>query len=63
MPSDVKFEIFKGANVICIPCGEYEGETQWLKMGYRKAKAVLDYADEIEKFCIDQEERKSKYKS
>jgi hypothetical protein len=55
MSDDVTFEDFKGNRLICIPAGEYKGETQYLKMGYKKAKAALEYMDDIEKFCIDQE--------
>ena len=53
--SEITYETFKGNKLICIPCGEYQGETQYVKFGYKKAKAVLEAMDEIEKFCLIQE--------
>jgi hypothetical protein len=48
-------EDFKGNDMICVPTGEFKGEVNYLKMGYRKAKAVLEHVEEIEAFCIEQE--------
>lgn len=56
---DVTYETFKGHKLICIPTGEYKGEMQYLKLGYKKAKAILDNIDEIERFVIIQEEGKT----
>ncbi len=56
--ADVTFETFKGNKLVCIPIGEYQGEVQYLKMGYKKAKAVVDHFDDIERFCIVHEEGK-----
>lgn len=49
---EITYETFKGNKLICIPSGEYKGETQYVKLGYKKAKAILEAMDEIEKFCI-----------
>jgi len=51
------FETFKGNKMICIPCGSYKDEEQYLKMGLRKAKAVVEHIDDIENWVIAQEER------
>jgi hypothetical protein len=56
--SEIMFETFKGNNLICIPCGEYHDEVQYLKMGYKKAKAIVDNIDEIEAWVIKQEMKK-----
>ncbi len=53
--NEIIYETFNGNKLICIPCGEFKGETQYIKMGYKKAKAVLEAMDEIERFCIVQE--------
>jgi hypothetical protein len=52
---------FHGHRCIEIPLGEdKEGNQKYLTMGYNKAKAVVDHMDEIERFCIDVEESRTK---
>lgn len=53
---DVTFETFKKHKLICIPVGEYKDEIQYVKFGVKKAKAILDHIDEIERFVIAHEE-------
>ncbi len=60
MTDSVEFDTYKGHPIIKIPTGELKGETQYLSMGYRKAKACLDYFDDIQAFCERCEEQGEK---
>ena len=60
MAGEVKRSKYKGYPVIEIPTGEYDGEPQYMTLGYKKAKAVVDNIEEIELFCIDCEQHRSR---
>jgi len=46
----IEYDTYKGRPIIKIPTGEYQGETQYLSMGYKKALAVVDNIDYIRQF-------------
>lgn len=56
MADQILFETYKGNKLICVPCGSYNDEVQYLKMGFKKAKAVVDHIEDIENWVIEQEE-------
>ncbi len=57
MAGEILFETYKGNDMICLPCGDFNDEVQYLKMGYKKAKAVVDHIEDIENWVIEQEEK------
>lgn len=53
---DVKYGTYEGRPTISIPVGR-EG---WFTFGIQKAKAILEYVDDIEKFVILKEKQPHK---
>jgi hypothetical protein len=58
MPNTFKVEDFKGKPTcsVLVSLGR-GGEEYWFSFGYKKAKAILEHIEEIEDFCIQEEER------
>ena len=61
MPETFIEEVFKGHKTCGIYYGEYQGEPQYLKMGLKKAQAILENIDQLRKW-VDENERKERPK-
>jgi len=56
MPDTFQEDTFKGHDVCKIYTGEYNGESQYLTMGLKKAQAVLENIDRLRQW-VDRKEK------